>query len=90
MKGIGLPIPAPADWKQDTAWLSQGGFLFDPVRGLTFSLNNSAAFVYGLLAEGAGVNDIVEALVQRFHLDVRTARADVEDFLSEMRSAGLR
>lgn len=92
MKGIGTPPTFPTiehAWSGDGQWLSQDGFLFDPVRGLTFSVNPTAAFIHGMLADGLGIAAIGDAVVRRFEVDPIMARADLDDFLAELRDAGL-
>jgi hypothetical protein len=86
MKGFAA---APPDWDGASAWVSQAGFLFDPVRGLTYSMNDTGSFIYQMLSEGRGLLDVIEAVVARFDVDLASARRDVEDFLTQMREAGL-
>ncbi len=53
-------------------------------------MNKTASFVHELLVKGTAVGDIVESIVRRFDVDPKTARADLDDFLGELRAAGLR
>jgi hypothetical protein len=87
MKGIGL---TPPSIPEEATWLSQGGFLFDPVHGMTFSMNDTGAFIYQMLRDGLGIPEIVNAMAGRFEVDSSVARLDVEDFIAQMRAAGLR
>ncbi|MBM3462115.1 MAG: PqqD family protein [Armatimonadetes bacterium] len=92
MKGIGFAAHnATADpWSGEETYLSRQGFVFDPVRGLTFQMNATAGFIHGLLQDGVAIADIVEMIVRRYEVDSTTARADLDDFLGELRDAGLR
>jgi hypothetical protein len=60
----------------------------DLARGRTLGLNPSASLIWSLLPdhdEGA----IARALNERFDVDVRTARADVAEFVRSLRERGL-
>jgi len=91
VKGIGPPrgdaLDAP--WGGEGPWLSENGFLFDPVRGVSYSTNAVGALIYRLLAAGKGLQAVVDAVVERFEVDPSTARRDAEAFISQMRAAGL-
>ena len=91
MKGIGVlgATQAMNDWDGQAPWFNSDGFLFDPLRGITYSTNPVGAFIYQRLREGLGVDDIVASLARRFEVDPQTARLDVEDFVAQMRAAGL-
>lgn len=52
-------------------------------------LNETAAFVWELLAEERTVGDLANAVARAFDVDVATARADVEAFLEEIAGMGL-
>ena len=69
--------------------------LLVPVRGLVaqrmeiFSLNPVAAFVWDRLAERAGVETLVQAIVAEFEVDAERARADLEVLFAELEESGL-
>lgn len=78
-----------ASWNGDGPYFSRGGFLFDPSSGLTYTMNTTGAVIYEMLREGRGVADIVRALTDRFEVDEVVARADLQDFVQQMRDLGL-
>ena len=51
-----------------------------------FSLNESAATLWPLLAEGAREPDLVEALVAQYDIDRGTAERDVAALLGDLRA----
>lgn len=91
MKGIGAlgANQAMNDWDGQSPWLGSDGFLFDPIRGITYSTNDVGSFIYQRLRLGLGIDDIVASLSGRFEVDPQTARIDVEDFVAQVRAAGL-
>lgn len=91
MKGIGVPGASASanEWDGQSPWVGRDGFLFDPIRGITYSTNEIGIFITQCLRQGLGVDEIVTSLTRRFEVDPQTARFDVEDFVSQMRAAGL-
>jgi len=58
--------------------------------GTVFSLEETGAFIWGLLEKGPCTNEaVILRLCEEFEVDEETARADVSEFLSEMQEAGL-
>jgi hypothetical protein len=53
------------------------------------SINSSGAVLWPLLADGASVGELADALQQRWGLASHRARADVEAFLDRLDSEGL-
>ncbi len=70
-------------------WISRDGFLFHPATGLTYQLNESGSVIFEMLSAGAGFAEIIDLLVERFDVDISTARQDVRDFVSSVRALGL-
>lgn len=64
-------------------------FLFDATHGYTYSTNESGALIHHLLAAGQSVAEIAAALARRFEVDLQIARLDVDDFIRQLREAGL-
>lgn len=59
-------------------------------RNVVISLNSTAHFMWELLAKGTDIDTIVAALMDNYGgLDEMTARADAEEFVEQLRSAGL-
>lgn len=53
------------------------------------SVNETGAFLWGLLAKGAEKRELVDSLTKEYDVDARTAEADVEEFLARMREKAL-
>ncbi len=53
------------------------------------NLNESGAFLWNKLSEGATEDELVEALTSEYEVDDERARADVELFVKKMREAKL-
>lgn len=52
-------------------------------------LNTSGAYLWELLAKDTSVEDLVDAVVNRFDIDYAHALADTKVFLDEVTSIGL-
>lgn len=53
------------------------------------SLNETGAFLWGLLEQGAEKQDLVDRMVQEYDVDTQTAEKDVEKFLAQLREKAL-
>lgn len=53
------------------------------------SLNETGAFLWNILKEGAEPDELAAPLVEEYEVDEATARKDVEIFLSRLREKGL-
>ncbi|MDO4567886.1 MAG: PqqD family protein [Clostridia bacterium] len=53
------------------------------------TMNALGEFIWGLLPEADSVDDIVSRVVEEYEVDERTARADVCEFLDELRARGV-
>lgn len=68
----------------------QEGLLFDPETGQIIYLNETAAFIYGLLDGKHSREQILDSLLQKYDiLDRETAESDLDAMLQEMREANL-
>jgi Coenzyme PQQ synthesis protein D (PqqD) len=76
-------------WDGHRPYLSPDGFLFNPTTGLTYALNPTGALIYRALEAGLGLDATVERLTGDFDVDAATARADLIEFLQQMRVLGL-
>jgi len=66
------------------------GLLFDPDSGQIIYLNETAAFIYGLLDGTHSREQIISLLMQRYDILTReTAESDLDAMLQEMREATL-
>ena len=53
------------------------------------SVNETGAFLWHLLEEGAEKKELVDRLVAEFEIDAETAAADVDVFLDQLREKAL-
>ena len=53
------------------------------------SLNETGAFLWNLLKDGAETKDLVDSLVKEYDVEEQTAAKDVDEFLSSLRERGL-
>ena len=66
--------------------VSENGFLFNPLTGDSFSVNQSGAFILHKLKEGESDENILKMLQEEYDLDGYTAEKDLNDFLSLLKS----
>jgi PqqD family protein of HPr-rel-A system len=64
-------------------------FVFDSVSGNFHRLSEAAGFILKSLCGGAGRDELVQAVVDRYGVDPAKAQRDVEIFLSELSSLDL-
>ncbi|MBW2525935.1 MAG: HPr-rel-A system PqqD family peptide chaperone [Deltaproteobacteria bacterium] len=70
--------------------INESGFVFDPVTGHTFTLNDTGLAVLQRLKEGSSPEVVVDELGEMFELDgSEDVARDVDDFLSRLREHGL-
>ena len=53
------------------------------------SVNETGAFLWGLLEKGADKQELVDSLTKEYEVDVQTAEKDVDDFLTRLREKAL-
>jgi PqqD family protein of HPr-rel-A system len=70
--------------------INDSGFVFDPLSGHTFTLNDTALAVVRALKQGEDLDRIVAELGDGFELeDVEDIARDVEDFVGRLIEHGL-
>jgi hypothetical protein len=84
---------------EEPRWRRDGRFPFQDVQGMTVvvvpakrevhRLEESASFVWGVLATASTVADLVAAVCDEFDVDEKTAGKDVRDLLAELEGKGL-
>lgn len=52
-----------------------------------FTLTETGAFLWKLLEKGCGSEELVASLLEEYEIDAATAKADVEEFLANLRSS---
>ena len=66
--------------------ISETGFIFNPLTGDSFSVNETGLFVLQKLKEEENEETILKAFQEEFELDRNTAEIDLNDFLSLLKS----
>ena len=66
--------------------VSENGFIFNPLTGDSFSVNQTGVFILRKMKEGDSNEDIMKALKEEYELDTYTAEKDLYDFLSLLKS----
>lgn len=66
--------------------ISETGFIFNPLIGDSFSVNETGLFVLQKLKEEENEETILKAFQEEFELDRNTAEIDLNDFLSTLKS----
>ena len=70
--------------------INDSGFVFDPLTGHTFTLNDTGLAVIRALKQGEDLDQIVAELGEGFELDgIEDIARDVEDFMGRLREHGL-
>lgn len=69
--------------------VSENGFIFNPLTGDSFSVNQTGVFILRKMKEGDSNEDIMKALQEEYELDTYTAEKDLYDFLSLLKSCQL-
>jgi hypothetical protein len=66
--------------------ISENGFIFNPLTGDSFTVNETGLFILRRLKEGESLVTIMKALQDEFELDANSAEIDLNDFLSMLKS----
>lgn len=53
------------------------------------NLNESGAFLWKKLAEGAEMEELVSGMLEEYEIDEETARADIQEFVNLLGEKGL-
>ncbi len=69
--------------------INDEGFLFDPVTGGSYTVNQTGLFILKALKEGKKAEEIPALLTEEFEVDYETAQRDTVDFVEKLRSYGL-
>lgn len=69
--------------------LSDNGFLFDTMTGLTYTLNKTGTMILRSLIEGTATNEIARRVVNRFDVSPEVAARDMEQFMARLGDLGI-
>ena len=62
--------------------ISENGFIFNPLTGDSFSVNETGIFILQKLKEEETEETILQNLMYKYELDIHTAEKDLNNFLS--------
>jgi hypothetical protein len=65
--------------------LSESGFIFDPVTGNSFTVNQTGMAILQLIQQTLDVDQIIQQLHTQFLLEPQTAERDVLEFADRLR-----
>lgn len=65
--------------------VSESGFVFDPVSGHSFTVNETGLAILHLLQQESHIADIRSALTARFDVDQESLDRDLVEFLGSLR-----
>ncbi|HHU46339.1 MAG TPA: PqqD family protein [Bacteroidales bacterium] len=66
--------------------ISENGFIFNPLTGDSFSVNETGVFILQKLKEEESEATILQNLMDEYELDAHTAEKDLNDFLSMLQN----
>ena len=66
--------------------ISENGFIFNPLTGDSFSVNETGVFIVQKLKDGESDETIIQNLKDKYDLDTSTTEKDFNDFLSMLQS----
>lgn len=66
--------------------ISENGFIFNPLTGDSFSVNETGVFILQKLKEEETIEAILQSLMDEYELDAHTAEKDLNDFLTMLKS----
>lgn len=66
--------------------ISENGFIFNPLTGDSFSVNQTGVFILQKMKDGESDENIMKALREEYELDKSTAEKDLYDFLSLLKN----
>lgn len=66
--------------------VSENGFIFNPMTGDSFSVNETGVFILQKLKESESEETILKLLMEEYDLDTYSAEKDLNDFLSMLKS----
>ncbi len=66
--------------------ISEEGFVFDPLTGESFTVNQTGLFILKRLKENKSQEEIIKELTESFEVSKEEAERDVVDFIEKLRS----
>ena len=69
--------------------ISDTGFVFNPLTGESFSLNETGLFIILQIKQGVDFQEILQSLINEFDVDPIDAEKDLHDFIEMLRMNNL-
>ncbi len=69
--------------------ISDSGFLFDPLSGATFTINEPGREILEQLKQGCGRKEIIEHLQRTFEVQLQDLHRDLDEFVHLLRQSDL-
>ncbi len=69
--------------------MSESGFVFNPITGDSFTLNNTGMQILSMLKSGKNVEDVKEQLSAEYDVDSLVLERYLDDFISDLRRNNL-
>ncbi len=66
--------------------ISENGFIFNPLTGDSFSINETGVAILQQLKDGVKSEDIVIFMMNEYEIDKHSAEKDLTDYLSMLKS----
>ena len=67
--------------------INESGFVFDPVNGRSFTVNQAGLAMLNLMVKNNSTSEIIEKIVAEWDVDASQAERDLLEFSAEMRKA---
>jgi len=69
--------------------ISENGFIFNPITGDTFTLNDSGFQILRMLKSGKSQNEIKDKLLSEYEVDELVLERYLQDFISDLKRNSL-
>lgn len=69
--------------------ISENGFIFNPITGDTFTLNDSGFQILTMLKSGKSKDEIKEMLLSEYEVDELVLERYLQDFISDLKRNNL-
>lgn len=66
--------------------IMENGFVFDPLRGTSYSVSANGLAIIKYIQQGIGMPQIVENLSKDFHVSIEVVEKDINEFLISLQS----
>jgi hypothetical protein len=67
--------------------INESGFVFDPVSGRSFTVNQSGFALIHLMRRDENIDSLIEQLTNDWNIDAKQAERDLLEFAAELRKA---